>query len=92
MSEKLRAHIFVSGRVQRVFFRQATKEKADEFSIFGWVRNLPDDRVEAVFEGDKDGVEEMVKWARRGPRFAKVENLIATLENYTGEFKTFETR
>jgi len=92
MPEKVRAHIFVSGQVQRVFFRQATKEKADELEIFGWVRNLPDDRVEAIFEGDEDRVEEMVKWSRRGPRFAKVENLIVGWENYTGEFKTFEKR
>ena len=92
MTEKLRAHIFVSGRVQGVFFRQGTDKKAKELEVFGWVRNLPDDRVEAIFEGDKDRVEKMVKWARRGPRFAKVENLIAGWENYTGEFKTFEKR
>ncbi len=92
MAEKLRAHIFVSGQVQRVFFRQTTKEKADELGIFGWVQNLPDSRVEVVFEGDKDNVEKMVEWARLGPKFAKVENLIAGWENYTGEFKTFETR
>lgn len=92
MPEKLRVHIFVSGKVQRVFFRQATKEKADEFSISGWVRNLPDDRVEAIFEGDKDGVEKMVEWARHGPRFANVENFLSGQEDYTGEFKTFEIR
>ena len=91
-AEKLRAHIFVSGKVQRVFFRQATREKAHELGIFGWVRNLPDGRVDGIFEGDKDNVEKMIEWAKLGPRFAKVENLIADLENYTGEFKIFETR
>ncbi|MFH1894613.1 MAG: acylphosphatase [Patescibacteria group bacterium] len=92
MAQKLRAHVFVSGQVQRVFFRHGTKEKAKELGVFGWVRNLPDNRVEAIFEGDMDNVERMIEWTRRGPRFAKVENLIADFENYTGEFKIFETR
>lgn len=92
MTNKTRVHVFISGRVQGVFFRQATKEKADEFGIFGWVRNLPDERVEAIFEGNKEELEEMVKWARRGPRLAKVENLVADFEDYTEEFKNFEIK
>jgi acylphosphatase len=92
MSEKVRAHIFVSGRVQGVFFRQGTDKKAKELGIFGWVQNLADDRVEAIFEGDKDKVEEMINWAKRGPIFARVDNLAVDWENYTGEFKVFDKR
>jgi acylphosphatase len=92
MSEKSRAHIFVSGKVQGVFFRQGTDKKAKELGIFGWVQNLPDGRVEIVLEGDKDKVEEMVKWAKRGPYFARVKTFVVDLENYINEFKTFDKR
>jgi acylphosphatase len=54
---KTRAHVFVTGRVQGVFFRSATKYNADRHDVEGWVRNLPDGRVEAVFEGEKDAVQ-----------------------------------
>ena len=53
MAEKVRVNIIVSGKVQGVYFREKTREKAEEFGVFGWVRNLSDGRVEAVFEGEK---------------------------------------
>ena len=53
MNEKVRAHLVVSGRVQGVFFRAETQEKANELGVSGWVKNLAEDRVEAVFEGEK---------------------------------------
>lgn len=92
MTEKTRAHLFISGRVQGVYFRETTLKKAEELSVFGWVRNLPDGRVEAVFEGEKDKVEKLVKWAKRGPFWAKVSGLEVHWEEYKGEFKNFEIR
>lgn len=92
MSEKIRAHIFVSGRVQGVFFREKTKQKAEKLGVFGWVKNLSDSRVEAVFEGDKQQVEEMVIWAGKGPFWAKVNDLDITWDKYRGEFNFFEIK
>ena len=92
MAEKLRVNIIVSGKVQGVYFREKTREKAEEFGVFGWVRNLSDGRVEAVFEGEKDKAEEMVEWARKGPFWAKVNGLEASWEEYKGEFSNFEIR
>jgi acylphosphatase len=86
----VRAHIFVSGRVQGVFFRDSTKRKAKKLGIKGWVKNLPDGRVEAVFEGKKDRVEQIINWAKRGPIFAKVNNLDLEWQKYKGEFSDFE--
>jgi acylphosphatase len=88
----VRAHVFVSGRVQGVFFRQNTKQQADALGVLGWVRNLPDGRVEAVFEGEEEAVAALVEFSRRGPPHAKVENVTVTYEDYTGEFFDFETR
>ncbi|MDD5144743.1 MAG: acylphosphatase [Candidatus Pacebacteria bacterium] len=89
---KTRAHIFISGRVQGVFFRETAKKKADRFGVSGWVKNLKDGRVEAVLEGDEEKVGSLVKWAKRGPFFAKVNNLEFFKEDYKGEFSSFEIR
>ena len=90
--EKIRAHIFVSGKVQGVWFREKTKKKAEKLEVTGWVKNLLDNRVEAVFEGDRDRVEEMVNWARSGPIWAKVEALDVIWDDYQAEFEGFEIR
>ena len=92
MQEKIRVHIFVSGKVQGVFFRENTKKKAEELLISGWVRNLPDERVEAVFEGERENIEKILKWAKKGPFFAKVDNLEILQEDYRGEFDNFEIK
>jgi len=92
MEGKVRFHIFVSGRVQGIFFRENTKKKAQKLRITGWVRNLPDGRVEAVLEGEKDKIEELVNWARKGPGFAKVDGLEVMPEECQGEFDNFEIR
>jgi len=89
MSQKARAHIFISGRVQGVFFRQNTRKKARELGISGWVKNLPDGRVEAVFEGPKEKVEEMIEWARQGSIIAQVDGIEVFWEEYKGEFNDF---
>jgi len=68
----IRKHVIVSGQVQGVFFRDTCRRLAGQQGVGGWVRNLPDGRVEAVFEGDPDNVDRMVRWARRGPSHAHV--------------------
>jgi acylphosphatase len=89
---KARAHVFVSGRVQGVFFRSETKRKADSHSVNGWVRNLPDARVEAVFEGKEEAVKALVEFCKRGPSGARVTNVDLTWETCTGEFDGFKIK
>ncbi len=67
-----RAHVFVSGRVQGVSFRYYTVQEATRRGVEGWVRNLPDGRVEAVFEGEAEEVQGMVDWCRQGSPAARV--------------------
>ena len=80
-----RVHVVVSGRVQGVGFRWFCREEALGRGLGGWVRNLPDGRVEAVFEGEPDAVDAAVAWCRRGPRGAEVEQVEATTEEPRGE-------
>jgi acylphosphatase len=84
--------VFVSGRVQGVFFRSETKRKAESHSVTGWVRNLPDSRVEAVFEGEAEAVVALVEFCKRGPSGAMVTSFDLTWEAYTGEFNGFKIR
>ncbi len=88
----IRVHIFISGKVQGVFFRSSTKDKAEELGISGWVRNLADGRVEAVFEGKEGSVKRMIEWCREGPEYARVKDVGVVSENYTGEFEGFALR
>jgi len=80
----VRAHVFVSGRVQNVGYRASTWDTAILLKLNGWVRNLRDDRVEAVFEGPKATVEEMVRWCHHGPPTAAVEEVIVEYESPEG--------
>jgi acylphosphatase len=91
-AEMVRAHIFVSGIVQGVGFRWSMQRMARRLGVKGWVRNLPDGRVEAVFEGPRDRVEELIDWAKRGPSWAVVEGVEVRWEKYRGEFTDFEIR
>ncbi len=68
----VRAHVRISGRVQGVGFRYSCRDEAGNLALGGWVRNLPDGRVEAVFEGPKESVERALEWCRRGPPSARV--------------------
>jgi acylphosphatase len=88
---KTRAHVFVSGRVQGVFFRQSTQLQAQSLGVRGWIRNLPYGRVEAVFEGEESAVQKLVDYCRHGPPAAKVENVEINHEDFKGEFSSFET-
>jgi acylphosphatase len=92
VADRVRARVLVSGRVQGVFFRQETARNARERGVSGYVRNLPDGRVEAVFEGDADAVDELIGWCRRGPRGAHVEAVDAERECPTGDGGAFEVR
>jgi acylphosphatase len=87
---KTRAHAFVTGRVQGVFFRQNTKRQAQSQGVKGWVRNLPDGRVEAVFEGEEHAVKTLVNYCRQGPSAARVKNLDVTYGPFKGEFTNFK--
>ena len=85
-----RIRLFVTGKVQGVFFRQALKVTAKKNDVFGWVRNLDDGRVEAVLEGDEEKVSRLVEWAHGGPANARVEDVEIRNEKFTGEFSKFE--
>ena len=89
---KVRTHVFVSGRVQGVFFRSETRYKANRRNVVGWIRNTSDGRVEAVFEGEKEDVNKLIDFCRRGPSGAKVTRVDVQWEDYTGEFRDFRIR
>jgi acylphosphatase len=91
MAEK-RVHILVTGIVQGVSFRYYTLQEAMRCGVTGWVRNLPDGRVEAVFEGDEAAVDRMLAWCAIGPRSARVDHLESLPETSTGEFQGFRIR
>ena len=80
----VRAHVFVSGLVQGVSFRWYTIQHARRHELGGWVRNLPDGRVEAVFEGRRESVEQMVGWAGQGPPSARVTDVEVAWEEPEG--------
>lgn len=86
---RIRAHVFVEGRVQGVFFRAETCDHAGLYNLTGWVRNCSDGRVEAVFEGEQEDIEKMVAWCHKGPDYAAVKNMEVSSEAYTGEFDSF---
>ena len=91
MTQK-RVRVLVSGRVQGVFYRESLRRRVAELGVSGWVKNLPDGRVEAVFEGEEEAVREAVDYAREGPSFARVSELRATAEPVSGERGPFEVR
>lgn len=80
----VRVRVLISGMVQGVFFRQATAEQARRLGVAGWVRNRPDGRVEAVFEGSQDVVDQIVSWCRDGTPWSKVERVEVTAEEPEG--------
>ena len=87
-----RAHVYISGQVQGVFFRDSARERAEQLGLAGWVRNLPDGRVEAIFEGPSQKVREMVQWCEEGPSHAEVEDVEAEIEASAGDLEGFEVR
>ena len=89
---KVQAHVRISGYVQGVYFRYHTRELAQRLGLRGWVCNTLDDRVEAVFEGEKRAVERMLEFCRRGPSGARVTDVEIKWEQSRGEFSGFEVR
>jgi len=89
---KIRAHVVVAGKVQGVFYRAETASKARRLNVTGWIRNLPDGRVEAVFEGEEANVEKMIDFCRRGPPNAYVVSTDVRRQDWRGEFHNFTVR
>ena len=90
--ENARAHIYISGRVQGVFYRGFAQNLALNLRLKGWVRNLRDGRVEAVFEGKKEVVEEAIRQCRTGPPASRITGIDIQWELYTGDEKDFSVR
>jgi acylphosphatase len=89
MAEMARLHVLIEGRVQGVFFRASTRDEARARGLAGWARNLPDGRVEALFEGDKRVVENMLAWCRKGPPYAYVSRVEEEWQAYVGDLADF---
>lgn len=87
-----RFHVVVAGRVQGVSFRARTKGTADSLGLKGWVRNLLNGNVEAVFEGDEENLKAMLAWCRKGPSLARVTDVKITEEPYEGHLRNFSVR
>ncbi len=87
-----RVHAWISGRVQGVFYRASTHSEAVRLGLKGWVRNLPDGRVELVAEGPGEAVDALIAWCRQGPPAARVDGIEAVEEPVTGEFQDFSVR
>lgn len=85
----IRVSVTIHGRVQGVAFRHYTCRRALELGVTGWVRNLPDDSVEGLFEGNEIAVQNLLEWCRNGPPAARVDRLDIHHGIYTGEFEDF---
>ncbi|MFW5637982.1 MAG: acylphosphatase [Methanoculleus sp.] len=88
----VRVRVWISGQVQGVGFRWAVEDEARVKGVTGWVKNLPDGRVEAVFEGDEGAVQQMIEFCRRGPTLARVDDVQVVREEYIGELEGFSIR
>ena len=87
--ETARARLFIEGRVQGVFYRDFTRNIANRLELSGWARNLYDGRVEVVFEGSRELIEQAIKECRKGPSTSNVININVTWEEFSGESKGF---
>ncbi|MBU1341366.1 MAG: acylphosphatase [Proteobacteria bacterium] len=92
MEKKVETKVIVSGRVQGVFFRVQTKNTADQLGLKGYVKNLPNGSVEAVFQGEQMTIEKMVAWCNKGPAAARVDHVLVHPTAATSIFNTFEIR
>ncbi len=91
-NEMQRVHVIISGKVQGVLFRANTKRQAELIGVKGWVRNLDDDKVEAVAEGSEEQIKKFVIYCRKGPEEARVDDVEIEEQDYKGEFKGFSIR
>jgi acylphosphatase len=90
--DPVRVHLRIRGRVQGVYFRASTVYEAQNLGLTGWVKNCPDGSVEAIAEGCRDKVEELIAWCRRGPSGARVENVAVDWQAAAYEFLTFQIK
>jgi acylphosphatase len=90
MANNFRARVIISGKVQGVWFRAETQRAARRIGVSGWVRNVSDGTVEAVFEGPRQLVEDAIAWCHQGSPASRVSDVNVTWEDYTGEFETFD--
>ena len=90
MEDNVRARLLIAGRVQGVAFRWETQRAARRCQVAGWVRNLPDGRVEAVVEGPRARVNDLIDWCRKGPPVARVDSLDIQWEDFRGDFASFD--
>lgn len=82
--QPIRAHVFIAGRVQGVGYRYFTRDEAVRLGVNGWVRNVPDGRVEAVFEGSRNTVETLIRWCHKGSTAARVKDVVVEYEEPQG--------
>ena len=87
-----RAHIFIEGKVQGVYYRVWVRTQAERLGLGGWIKNLADGRVEAVFEGPKNKVEEIISKCKIGPNIADVKRVDIKQEKATGEYASFDIK
>ena len=85
----MRMRIYISGRVQGVCYRAETQKQASSLGLTGWVRNLPDDRVEVLAEGEEQRVRQLITWCRQGPSRSRVDTVEEFTETYSDKFETF---
>jgi acylphosphatase len=90
LDEPVTRHLWIAGRVQGVWYRESMRLEAERLGVSGWVRNLPDGRVEAMIYGHADQLEQLIAWARKGPPMARVTGVDS--EPAEGKFSTFEKR
>jgi acylphosphatase len=87
-----RAHVIFKGKVQGVFFRANTERRAIELSLAGWVRNRSDGSVEAIFEGPRNKIIDVIEWCKKHQPHARVDDVKINWEEYQNEFDEFEIR
>ncbi len=87
-----RAHLIIKGIVQGVFYRAFTRDIATQLGLKGWARNLPNGNVEALFEGDKEEVEQAIRQCSMGPPGSRVDGIDVEWKDYQGDLKDFQVR
>ncbi len=92
MEKNVRANVIIFGRVQGVFFRDETRRSAQRIGVAGWVRNLPDGTVEALFEGDAEAVNAVIEWCHTGSPFANVSEVKVAWQSWVGDMDGFRIR
>ncbi|RQD73399.1 MAG: acylphosphatase [Candidatus Syntrophonatronum acetioxidans] len=88
--ELVSAHVFISGVVQGVYYRGSLQKEALENQVYGWTRNLPDGRVEALLQGSKENVEAVIHWAESGPSRARVDKVEVEWEEPVETYDSFD--